>query len=95
METELNKAKSQEDTAMEVNYDSPPQRSLRQLRLRDMGGIIVVDFIDLASGENRRQLFEHLREEMSSDQNQTQNPTSFEVWPHSNYSSAGSPRDEY
>ena len=61
-----NKAKSQEDTAMEVNMISATEIA-RQLRLRDMGGIIVVDFIDLASGENRRKLFEHLREEMSSD----------------------------
>ncbi len=61
-----NKSKSQEDTAMEVNMLSATEIA-RQLRLRDMGGIIVVDFIDLASGENRRKLFEHLREEMSSD----------------------------
>merc|ERR1712086_1154008 len=39
----------------------------RQLRLRDMGGIIVVDFIDLNSNENRKKLFEHLSEEMSTD----------------------------
>ena len=32
-----------------------------------MGSIIVFDFIDLASSENRRKLFEHLKEEMSSD----------------------------
>ena len=51
---------------MEVNMLSATEIA-RQLRLRDMGGIIVVDFIDLASGENRRKLFEHLREEMSSD----------------------------
>ena len=61
-----NKAKSQEETAMEVNMISATEIA-RQLRLRDMGGIIVVDFIDLASGENRRKLFEHLRHEMSSD----------------------------
>ena len=61
-----NKAKSQEDTAMEVNMISATEIA-RQLRLRDMGGIIVVDFIDLASSDNRRKLFEHLKEEMSSD----------------------------
>jgi len=32
-----------------------------------MGGIIVVDFIDLNSNENRKKLFEHLRDEMSTD----------------------------
>ncbi|MDG1386358.1 MAG: ribonuclease E/G, partial [Flavobacteriaceae bacterium] len=39
----------------------------RQLRLRDMGGIVVVDFIDLGSSDNRRILFEHLKSEMSTD----------------------------
>ena len=39
----------------------------RQLRLRDMGGIIVIDFIDLSSSENRKKLFTHLKEEMSKD----------------------------
>ena len=39
----------------------------RQLRLRDMGGIIVVDFIDMSNPENRKTLFQHLREEMADD----------------------------
>ena len=38
----------------------------RQLRLRDMGGIIVIDFIDLSSSENRKTL-PYLKEEMSKD----------------------------
>ncbi|MDO5616811.1 MAG: ribonuclease E/G [Cruoricaptor ignavus] len=39
----------------------------RQLRLRDMGGIIVVDFIDMTNPEHRRQLYEHLKTEMQRD----------------------------
>ncbi|MDR2473951.1 MAG: Rne/Rng family ribonuclease [Tannerella sp.] len=39
----------------------------RQLRLRDMGGIIVIDFIDMAESTNRTQLYEHLRTAMSRD----------------------------
>lgn len=39
----------------------------RQLRLRDMGGIIVVDFIDLRRMENRRKVYEKLEEEMAAD----------------------------
>ncbi|MFB9119999.1 Rne/Rng family ribonuclease [Bergeyella porcorum] len=39
----------------------------RQLRLRDMGGIIVVDFIDMVNPEHRRELYEHFREEMKKD----------------------------
>jgi ribonuclease G len=61
-----NKSRSQEDTALEVNMIAASEIA-RQLRLRDMGGIIVVDFIDLNSGENRRKLFEHLRDEMKED----------------------------
>ena len=61
-----NKAKSQEDTALEVNLIAASEVA-RQLRLRDMGGIIVVDFIDMANADNRRQLFDHLREEMRDD----------------------------
>lgn len=39
----------------------------RQLRLRDMGGIIVIDFIDMPLPEQRRQLYDHFREEMKRD----------------------------
>ena len=39
----------------------------RQLRLRDMGGIIVVDFIDMPNPDHRKELYEHLREEMKRD----------------------------
>lgn len=39
----------------------------RQLRLRDMGGIIVVDFIDMTIPEHRRELYEHLKLEMKRD----------------------------
>ena len=61
-----NKSKDQEETAKEVNLIAATEIA-RQLRLRDMGGIIVVDFIDLASSQNRRDLFEHLKKEMSHD----------------------------
>jgi ribonuclease G len=39
----------------------------RQLRLRDMGGIIVIYFIDMNEGVNRNQLFEHMQQLMSAD----------------------------
>jgi ribonuclease G len=51
---------------MEVNMIAAAEIA-RQLRLRDMGGIIVVDFIDMANPENRKVLFDFLREEMSDD----------------------------
>ena len=40
---------------------------VRQLRLRDMGGIIVIDFIDMQSTENKQQLFDKVRELMAND----------------------------
>ena len=61
-----NKAKNQEDTALEVNMLSASEIA-RQLRLRDMGGIIVIDFIDMVRPQHRKKLFEHLKEEMKDD----------------------------
>ncbi len=61
-----NKAKNQEDTALEVNMLAASEIA-RQLRLRDMGGIIVVDFIDMVRPEHRKKLFNHLRDEMKDD----------------------------
>ena len=61
-----NKARNQEDTALEVNLIAAAEIA-RQLRLRDMGGIIVVDFIDMQNPENRRVLYDFLKEEMSDD----------------------------
>ncbi|MFT5892832.1 MAG: ribonuclease G, partial [Dokdonia sp.] len=61
-----NKAKSQEDTALEVNMIAASEMA-RQLSLRDMGGIIVVDFIDMNNADNRRKLFNHLKDEMKDD----------------------------
>ncbi|HNQ27062.1 MAG TPA: Rne/Rng family ribonuclease [Aquaticitalea sp.] len=61
-----NKEKNQEDTALEVNMISASEIA-RQLRLRDMGGIIVIDFIDMSNAGNRKKLFDHLRDEMADD----------------------------
>lgn len=63
----LSKSKNnQEDNALEVNLIAAKEIS-RQLRLRDMGGIIVIDFIDMASKENRLQLYNAMREYMKAD----------------------------
>jgi ribonuclease G len=64
-----NRAKSdnnQEANALEVNLEAAIEVA-RQLRLRDMGGIIVVDFIDLHSAENRKTLYDKMRDEMAKD----------------------------
>ncbi len=61
-----NKANNQEDTALEVNLLAASEIA-RQLRLRDMGGIIVIDFIDMVKPNHRKKLFDHLRDEMKDD----------------------------
>lgn len=64
-----NRAKSdntQEQNALEVNLEAAVEVA-RQLKLRDMGGIIVVDFIDMHNQENRKLLYDKLKEEMKTD----------------------------
>ena len=64
-----NRSKSstgQENTAIDVNTAAADEVA-RQLRLRDMGGIIVVDFIDMGEAENRTKLYEHMRNAMALD----------------------------
>ena len=56
----------QETNALDVNLKAADEIA-RQLRLRDMGGIIVIDFIDMSKGEHRNALFEHMREVMAND----------------------------
>lgn len=60
------KVSSQETNASDVNMDAAAEIA-RQLRLRDMGGIIVIDFIDMHEASHRRGLFEKLRTEMTAD----------------------------
>ncbi len=64
-----NRAKAtndQESNALEVNLRAADEIA-RQLRLRDMGGIIVIDFIDMNKAEHRQKLYEHMREIMAND----------------------------
>ncbi|MBI9061416.1 MAG: Rne/Rng family ribonuclease [Marinilabiliaceae bacterium] len=59
-------ASNQENNALEVNLAAADEIA-RQLRLRDMGGIIVVDFIDMQNNENRQKVFEKMKQAMASD----------------------------
>ena len=64
-----NRSKSsnnQETNALEVNL-AAAEEIARQLRLRDMGGIIVVDFIDMISQENKQKLYDKMRDVMAAD----------------------------
>lgn len=56
----------QEANAMDVNLGAADELA-RQLRLRDMGGIIVVDFIDMNLAENRQKLYERMCQNMQKD----------------------------
>ncbi|HRV52499.1 MAG TPA: ribonuclease E/G, partial [Bacteroidia bacterium] len=57
---------SQENNAFETNCMAAREIA-RQLRLRDMGGIIVIDFIDMTNLEHKKQLYEVLKEVMKRD----------------------------
>jgi len=61
-----NKEDNQEDTALKVNLDAAEEIA-RQLRLRDMGGIIVIDFIDMRRMENKKKLYAKMKEVMKDD----------------------------
>ena len=56
----------QEATALETNLGAADELA-RQLRLRDMGGIIVVDFIDMNLAEDRQMLYERMCKDMQKD----------------------------
>ncbi len=58
--------KSPEEALLQTNLLAAREIA-RQIRLRDLGGIIVVDFIDLRSPENRQRVWEQLVEAMKSD----------------------------
>ncbi len=60
------KTDNQETTALEVNLGAADELA-RQLRLRDMGGIIVVDFIDMSLAEDRQKLYERMCQNMQKD----------------------------
>jgi ribonuclease E len=55
-----------EDTILRTNLDAIPE-IVRQMRLRDLGGIIVIDFIDMDDRRNRHKVMAALEEELKSD----------------------------
>jgi ribonuclease G len=59
-----------EDTITKVNVEAADE-VVRQLRLRDIGGIIVIDFIDMARASNRDQVLKTLRKALDEDKTKT------------------------
>lgn len=62
---------SPEEAAFMVNMEVVPEIA-RQLRLRDLGGIIVIDFIDMTREEHKRRVLEALQRELSRDPAKTE-----------------------
>ena len=60
------KTDNQEENTFEVNKIAAEEIA-RQLRLRDMGGIVIVDFIDMEKAEHRNELFKYMKELMDGD----------------------------
>jgi ribonuclease E len=55
-----------EDTIVKTNLDAIPE-IVRQIRLRDLGGIIIIDFIDMDERKNRNRVMAALEEELKND----------------------------
>lgn len=62
----VNAEQSQEANALEVNLEAAAEIA-RQVRLRDMGGIVIVDFIDQRDPQNRKILFDAMVKNMEND----------------------------
>ncbi len=61
---------AQEEMVLNVNLAAAKEVA-RQLRLRDMGGIIVVDFIDMKDAEHKRQLYQAMKDCLQEDRSRT------------------------
>ncbi|SFS08579.1 ribonuclease G [Granulicella pectinivorans] len=55
-----------EDTIVKTNLDAIPE-IVRQIRLRDLGGIIIIDFIDMDERKNRNRVMQALEDELKND----------------------------
>jgi ribonuclease G len=62
--------RNQEDTIVKTNLEAT-QEVVRQLRLRNVGGIIIIDFIDMEKEGNRKKVYEALKEALKKDKART------------------------
>lgn len=60
-----------EETALNTNLEAADEIA-RQLRLRDMGGLVVIDFIDMTSNRNQREVENRMREALEADRARVQ-----------------------
>jgi ribonuclease G len=59
-----------EQTVLKINLESVDE-VVRQIRLRDLGGIIIIDFIDMESAEHREQVYRALKRALTADKART------------------------
>jgi len=59
-----------EETVLRINLEAV-QEVVRQIRLRDLGGIIIIDFIDMEREEHRQQVFRALKRALAEDKSRT------------------------
>jgi ribonuclease G len=62
--------RNQEDTIFKTNIEAA-QEVVRQLRLRNVGGIIIIDFIDMEKESNRKKVYDALKEALKKDKART------------------------
>ena len=62
--------RNQEETILKTNLEAAPE-IMRQLRLRNVGGIIIIDFIDMEREANRKKVYEALKEAIKKDKART------------------------
>jgi ribonuclease G len=62
--------RNQEDTILKTNMEAV-QEVVRQLRLRNLGGIIIIDFIDMEKEGNRKKVYDALKEALKNDKART------------------------
>ena len=58
--------KNHEENSLKINLEAA-QECAKQLRLRDIGGLIVIDFIDMLKAENRKKVYDFFKKELKKD----------------------------
>ena len=86
-------SQNQAEAVLKINLEAAEEVA-RQMRLRDIGGIIVIDFIDMRDADHRKQLASVMRAAMKNDRAQHTVLPLEQVRPHADHPSAGTPRGQ-
>jgi len=78
-----------EDTIVKTNVDAIKE-IVRQVRLRDLGGIIIIDFIDMDERRNRQKVMQALEEELRGDRAPSKVLAFNDFWPSGDYPASAS-----